>query len=159
MNSRVFGQAPHETFKAIAHLIVSGTTRRFKHVDFLLAHLGGSVLTLAHRVAALSTYMDGVLAGNELTGRPPLTEDIVLFELKRCYFDAALSGGPALAAARSAGVLERVVWGSDFPAVPLHTIRWFEEQLTAEVDTQERSGLETRIADILRNRGRRDIDA
>ncbi|KZV76107.1 hypothetical protein PENSPDRAFT_570491 [Peniophora sp. CONT] len=146
-------EAPHETFKAITHLIVAGTTRRYQNIGFVLAHLGGSVLTLAHRVAALSTYMDVALYADE----SELTESIVLSELERCYFDSALSGGPALAAARSMGVLERVVWGSDFPAVPLRTIRWFEDQQANELDAQDSSGLETRIAEILAKRGIRDF--
>ncbi|VDC07293.1 unnamed protein product [Peniophora sp. CBMAI 1063] len=145
-------EAPHETFKAIAQLIVNGTTRRFNNVNFILAHLGGSVLTLAHRVAALSTYMDGALSTDETGKRLSLTEDFVLAELRRCYFDSALSSGPGLAAARAMGVLDRIVWGSDFPAVPLRTIHWFEEQQATEVSEQELSGLEGRMADILSSR-------
>ncbi|KAI0034071.1 hypothetical protein K488DRAFT_77449 [Vararia minispora EC-137] len=122
-------EAPHETFKAIAHLIVSGTTTRHRRVTLILAHMGGSTLALAHRVAALSAYMGA-----------PLTEEGILDEFRRCWWDCALSG--TTEAAQAFGVGKQVVWGSDFPAVPLDAIRWFDVQLEDGFPKGERERLE-----------------
>jgi hypothetical protein len=48
----------------------------------------------------------------------PLSEDEILIEFRRFWWDTALSGGGSLAAcgAEAWGVGEdRVLWGSDFP--------------------------------------------
>jgi len=65
-------EVPHETFKAAAQLIVGGKTRRFSRLAFVLAHMGGSTLALASRVAGLARYM-----------RAPLSEDEILMEFRR----------------------------------------------------------------------------
>lgn len=95
---------PHETFKAAAHLVVSGKTRRFSRLAFILAHLGGSTLSLVPRVAGLSQYMGA-----------PLLEEEILSEFRRYWWDAALSGSCAAQIVESWGLGDRILWGSDFP--------------------------------------------
>ena len=95
---------PHETFKAAAHLVVNGNTRRFSRLEFILAHMGGSTLSLMSRVAGLSPYMGA-----------PLSEEEILSEFRRYWWDAALSGGCATRIAESWGLGNRILWGSDFP--------------------------------------------
>jgi predicted TIM-barrel fold metal-dependent hydrolase len=102
-------QVPHETFKAAAQLVVSAKTRRFSRLKIVLAHMGGSTLALAPRVAGLARYMGAALS-----------EDEILSEFRRFWWDTALSGGggPLLT---SCGAEEetrggdRILWGSDFP--------------------------------------------
>src|SRR5260370_38430163 len=50
-------EAPNETFKAAAHLVVTGHRRMFPDVKIILAHLGGTTPFLASRVAVLSNHM------------------------------------------------------------------------------------------------------
>lgn len=96
---------PHETFKAAAQLVVSGKTRRFSCLAFILAHMGGSALALASRVAGLSRYMGA-----------PLSEEEILAEFRRYWWDTALSDSfVAVGGAESWGFGNRVLWGSDFP--------------------------------------------
>ena len=125
-------QVPHETFKAAAHLVVNGKTRRFSRLELIFAHMGGSTLPLMSRVAGLSTYMGA-----------PLSEEEILSEFRRYWWDAALSGSCATRIAESWGFGDRILWGSDFPgasssgdiiwiadwapkAVSVDTIRWFD---------------------------------
>lgn len=133
-------QVPHETFKAAAQLVVNGKTRKFSRLEFILAHMGGSTLALATRVAGLARYMGA-----------PLSEDEILTEFRRYWWDSALSGAsvtsPCGAEAWGWGVGDRILWGSDFPgepkrpletpsptaqaadnviAVALDTVRWFD---------------------------------
>jgi 6-methylsalicylate decarboxylase len=96
---------PHETFKAAAQLVVSGKTRRFSRLAFVLAHMGGSALALASRVAGLARYMGA-----------PLSEDEILAEFRRYWWDAALSGGSVAAGdGEPWNFGGHILWGSDFP--------------------------------------------
>lgn len=106
-------KVPHETFKAAAQLVVSGKTQRFSRLDIILAHMGGSTLALAPRVAGLARYMGATLS-----------EDEILIEFRRFWLDTALSGdgdgGTLTATASSCGAetrsfRDRILWGSDFP--------------------------------------------
>jgi len=104
-NTHNYEQVPHETFKAAAHLVVGGKTRRFSRLDLILAHMGGSTLALAPRVAGLARYMGASLA-----------EDEILIEFRRYWWDTALSGISAAAGgAEEWGIGDRILWGSDFP--------------------------------------------
>jgi hypothetical protein len=99
--------------------------------------MGGSTLALTPRVAGLARYMGA-----------PLSEDEILIEFRRFWWDTALSGGGG---AEPWGARDdRILWGSDFPgeqkmilrhrppvawladnvvAVSLDTIRWFDSHL------------------------------
>ncbi len=74
--------------------------------------MGGSALALAPRVAGLARYMGA-----------PLSEDEILIEFQKFWWDTALSGGGGPFTAASCGGAEactwnfgdRILWGSDFP--------------------------------------------
>ena len=101
---------PHETFKAAAQLVVSGKTRRFSRLAFVLAHMGGSTLALLTRVAGLARYMGA-----------SLSEDEIITEFRRYWWDAALSGGAVAACSGELwGFGDRILWGSDFPGRAKH---------------------------------------
>ena len=98
-------QVPNETFKAAAHLVVTGKKRRFSNVRIVLAHLGGSAPFLAPRVAALSTHMGC-----------PLTKDEILEDFRSFYFDTALSSSETTLAAMKTFTNEKhILYGTDFP--------------------------------------------
>jgi predicted TIM-barrel fold metal-dependent hydrolase len=102
MNTQNTKQVPHETFKAAAHLVVSGKTRRFSRLDFILAHMGGSTVALAPRVAGLARYMGA-----------SLSEEEILLEFRRYWWDTALSGISPAEEWNFVG--DHILWGSDFP--------------------------------------------
>ena len=78
--------------------------------------MGGSTLALAPRVAGLARYMGATLS-----------EDEILIEFRRFWWDTALSGGggggpgpltttaPSSSGAGTCGFGDRILWGSDFP--------------------------------------------
>ena len=78
--------------------------------------MGGSTLALAPRVAGLARYMGATLS-----------EDEILIEFRRFWWDTALSGGggglltaATATTASSCGTEtwsfgDRILWGSDFP--------------------------------------------
>lgn len=98
-------QVPNETFKAAAHLVVTGRKRQYPDVKIIIAHLGGSTPFLAPRVAVLSRHM-----GCQLT-----TEEI-LEDFSTFYYDTALSAwGPNLVALDSFVPESQILFGTDFP--------------------------------------------
>ncbi|KAJ3570214.1 hypothetical protein NP233_g4559 [Leucocoprinus birnbaumii] len=103
--SNLYMQVPSETFKAAAHLVVTGYKRRFSKVKIILAHLGGSTPFLASRVAILSRYMGC-----------KLTADEILDDFRTFYYDTALSSwGSNLTMMESFVPQTQIVFGTDFP--------------------------------------------
>ncbi|KZT12487.1 amidohydrolase 2 [Laetiporus sulphureus 93-53] len=112
-------EVPNETFKAAAHLVVTGKKRRWSNVKIILAHLGGSLTSLAPRVARLSHYMGCELAPSEIL------EDFGSF-----YFDTALSAHETtLSAVESFAMPGHVLFGTDFPAVSVDVARYYTENV------------------------------
>ncbi|TCD68185.1 hypothetical protein EIP91_011356 [Steccherinum ochraceum] len=112
-------EVPNETFKAAAHLVVSGKKRMYPNVRIILAHLGGSVPFLTSRVAVLSGHMGC-----------PLSPEEIMEDFKTFYFETALSASETtLTAMKSFVGPEKMLFGTDFPAVSRETISWYTEEL------------------------------
>jgi predicted TIM-barrel fold metal-dependent hydrolase len=102
---------PFETTRAVAQLVYSGTLERCPSIRVQLAHLGGTVPFLAHRLASLADR-EPVLAERAPAG--------ALEYLRRLYYDTGLSNnGVALASTLEAASLEHVVFGTDWPYAAL----------------------------------------
>jgi predicted TIM-barrel fold metal-dependent hydrolase len=101
-------QVPNETFKAAAHLVVTGHRRKFPDIKIILAHLGGSTPFLASRVAVLSNYMGCSLNPTEI---------LKDFQTK-FYYETALSACEANLEAMQKFVREdHIIFGTDFPGI------------------------------------------
>lgn len=112
-------EVPNETYKAAAHLVVSGKKRQFTRVKIILAHLGGSTLALAPRVAVLSRHMGC-----------PLTPDEILEDFKSFYYETALSAhDTTLTAAKSFVEPDHILFGTDFPAVSQEMAQWYTKNV------------------------------
>ncbi|KAJ7228588.1 hypothetical protein GGX14DRAFT_613713 [Mycena pura] len=108
-------EVPNETFKAAAHLIVTGRKRKYPDVRIILAHLGGSTPFLAARVAVLSGHMGCNLSPDE-----------IMEDFKSFYYDTALSAYPTtLTFMQSFVGPERILFGTDFPAASSDTVGWY----------------------------------
>jgi predicted TIM-barrel fold metal-dependent hydrolase len=98
-------QVPNETFKAAAHLVVTGNRHRYPDVKIILAHLGGSTPFLAPRVAVLSNYMGCTLSPDE-----------ILDAFKTFYYETALSASDDNLKAIDGFVKkDHILFGTDFP--------------------------------------------
>ena len=98
-------KVPNETFKAAAHLVVSGKRRKFPNVKIILAHMGGSTPFLAARIAVLSKHMGC-----------PLTHDEILEDFQSFYYETALSAHEVTLAAMDKFVTpDHILFGTDFP--------------------------------------------
>jgi len=104
---------PFDTTRAIASLLFSGTFHRFPDIKFIFSHAGGTIPFLAERLARLERRPD----------YKQHVPDGVLAELKRLYYDTALSANAlAMNTLLSLVSSKQVLFGSDYPYAPEETM-------------------------------------
>jgi aminocarboxymuconate-semialdehyde decarboxylase len=103
---------PFETTLAMARLVYAGVLERYPQLRLLSHHLGAFVPSMAARIA-------GVTATLERTSPWRLPQPVLSY-FRRFFADTAVNGFlPALAAGREFFGAERVLFGSDYPFVPI----------------------------------------
>ena len=101
-----------DTTRAAARLVQSGTMQRCPNINVILSHAGGFVPYAAHRIAVTTSPTD--VSGG-------------LAQLKRFYFDTALSSSPAaLPSLLAFAAPDHVFFGSDWPHAPKQVGGLFE---------------------------------
>jgi 6-methylsalicylate decarboxylase len=99
-----------DTNRAITSLMYTGSFARLADTRFIFSHAGGTIPMLAGRIAQLATL-------------PHLAEKVpngVEYELKRLYYEIANSANrPAMAALTALVPMSQIMFGSDFPLVPI----------------------------------------
>ena len=97
---------PFDTTKAITSMLFAGTFARCRDIRFIFSHAGGTVPFLAERIARLQVRPEFKAA----------VPDGVMFELKRLFFDTALSANElAFSALLKLVAPDQVLFGSDYP--------------------------------------------
>ncbi len=97
-----------DTVRAIASLILSGTSQKYKDINWIWSHGGGSLTAFAERfqvqVVSIPPYK-GKITREQMDG-----------ELKRFYYDTAqVSGAVTLEALSKLVPSSQIVYGTDFP--------------------------------------------
>ncbi len=101
-----------DTTRAAILLARSGTLERYPDVKLVLSHAGGFLPYAAHRVARAASPTENPADG--------------IAQLRRFYFDVALSGSPtALPSLLAFAAPGHVTFGSDFPYAPPPVIAGF----------------------------------
>ena len=101
---------PIDTTRAVTSLLFSGAFARYPVIRWIFSHAGAAVPSLANRMARI------------MESQPRLASRIpngVIYELKRLFYDTALSANPVT----MAGLLElvtatQIVFGTDYPLQP-----------------------------------------
>jgi 6-methylsalicylate decarboxylase len=98
-----------DTCRTVTDMLYAGILNRYNNVRFILSHAGGPLPTLAPRLSTIGTL-------NWVRHPPELTQEAVMTQLARLYFDTAIAG----TAASIVPVLEltepdHIVFGTDFP--------------------------------------------
>lgn len=102
-----------DTTRAATLLIAGGTLARYPDIRFQLAHAGGTVPFLAHRLGVVSQTALGE-HWPEGASRPSILE--VDRHLRGFFYDTALSAAPpAMLGVTAVTDLEHIVFGSDWP--------------------------------------------
>ncbi|MGW5382242.1 amidohydrolase family protein [Nocardia sp. NPDC003963] len=102
-----------DTTRAATLMMATGMTQRYPGIRFQLAHAGGTLPFLSHRIGVAAQSVIGALWPDDLPAPSILDTER---QISRFFYDTALSGSPAAMAATLA-VTERdhIVFGSDWP--------------------------------------------
>lgn len=100
-----------DSTRAILSLMTSGTMGRYPDIRFIFAHTGGGLGVTAHRVAAY------VARHPDIAARVP---GGAIAQFGRLHYDIANSTNPStMAAIRDLVPVTQLVFGSDYPVLPL----------------------------------------
>jgi predicted TIM-barrel fold metal-dependent hydrolase len=106
-------EVPHDTTRAVASLLLSGTFARHRDIKWLFSHAGGTVPMLAGRMEYFFNFRKD---------RAQFAPNGIEAEFQRLYYDTANATHPASMAALLKLVPDtQVTYGSDYPYVPMDT--------------------------------------
>lgn len=115
-----------DTTRVVANLIFSGTLKRYQHMRIILSHAGGAVPLFAERLldrSEILMFMQKVQVGQVAPPSPETIEqlmqsglDSTFKQLRRLYYDTALSANPTVLSALQRLVpASQILFGSDYP--------------------------------------------
>jgi predicted TIM-barrel fold metal-dependent hydrolase len=108
-----FLEVPTDTARTITSLIFTGTLTRFPDIRFIFCHAGGTIMVVAGRITGLAG------ASRRFVERIPNGFEA---ELAKLYFDTAgAADAAAMGALRSIVPTSHILFGSDYPFVPIPT--------------------------------------
>jgi predicted TIM-barrel fold metal-dependent hydrolase len=97
-----------DTMRTITSLIFSGTSQRFKDINFIFSHGGGTLTALADRLQI------GLVRSPDYKDK--FTREIVDGELRRFYYDTAqVANGVTIGALAKLVPISQIVFGTDYP--------------------------------------------
>jgi predicted TIM-barrel fold metal-dependent hydrolase len=106
-------EVPHDTTRAVVSLLLKGTLAKYRDIKWLFSHAGGTIPMLAGRIDYFYGHQD-----KTAEFAPNGIED----ELRRLYYDTANATHPSsMAALLKLIPSSQVVFGSDYPYVPIDT--------------------------------------
>jgi 6-methylsalicylate decarboxylase len=98
---------PFDTTRTAVHMVAKGVLQRHRRIKVILSHGGGFLPYAAYRFLGAALFNPGV------------TTESILADLKRFYFDTALSSTPAaLPSLLAFADPTHITFGSDFPFAP-----------------------------------------
>jgi 6-methylsalicylate decarboxylase len=112
-------EVPHDTTRTVTSLLLSGAFARWRDIQWLFSHAGGTLPMMAGRIDAFYGK------------RPNLKEfapEGIFGELKRLNYDTAnATSAPTMAALLKLVPPSKVTYGSDYPYFGLDQIKALEE--------------------------------
>jgi 6-methylsalicylate decarboxylase len=98
---------PFDTTRTALHMVANGVMSRYQRMKVILSHAGGFVPYAATRFGAAAQFTPGT------------TPEGIVNDLRRFYFDTALSATPySLPSLLAFAAPGHVLYGSDFPFAP-----------------------------------------
>ncbi|MFI8434722.1 amidohydrolase family protein [Streptomyces sp. NPDC079020] len=97
---------PYDTARTALHMALNGVPRRYPRIKMILPHAGGLLPYAADRFAVAAHL------------HPDSTPEGLLGDLRRFYFDTAMSPIAALPSLLAFAAPGHVLYGSDFPMLP-----------------------------------------
>jgi 6-methylsalicylate decarboxylase len=100
-------EVPHDTTRTITSLLLSGSFARYRDIEWLFSHAGGTMPMMAARIDSF------------YGARPNLKEfapEGIIGELRRLHYDTAnATSAPAMAALTKLVPVSQITYGTDFP--------------------------------------------
>jgi predicted TIM-barrel fold metal-dependent hydrolase len=115
-----------DTTRAAMNLIFTDALHRFPNIRFILCHSGGTLPFIAWRIAEIAArqmngppwdtqYPSPYMARHKFA----ITQDQVLADVQKFYFETALSAGrQPLATTKEIAAPDHILFGSDWPYCP-----------------------------------------
>lgn len=98
---------PFDTTRTAIHMVVNGVMNRHTRLKVILSHGGGFLPYAAYRFLGAAQF------------NPGITTETIMADMRRFYFDTALSSTPsAMPSLLAFADPTRITYGSDFPFVP-----------------------------------------
>jgi len=102
---------PHDSTRAVLSLLFSGAFAKYLDIRFIFSHGGGTIPYLSGRIAQMTSQQKDL---------PQVAPQGVEYELKRLYYEIAdATAAPSMAALMALAPLGQIMFGSDFPFVPV----------------------------------------
>lgn len=106
-------EVPHDTTRAVVNLLLSGSFVKFRDIRWLFSHGGGTIPMLAGRINFFHRNAKNIA---------DVAPQGIEAELKRLYYDTANATHPSsMASLLKLVPSSQVVYGSDYPYVPMDT--------------------------------------
>lgn len=119
-----------DTTRTALSLILSGSLERHPHIRFILAHAGGFIPYISHRILLTMLQRESRWGQARAAIAPDRAAEHHLAYLRHFYWDTALSASPAaLDALASVTDPSHILFGSDWPFAPLPAVSYMTNQL------------------------------
>ncbi|WP_063064540.1 amidohydrolase family protein [Nocardia violaceofusca] len=131
---------PFDTTRSAVHMVANGVMSRYTDMKVVLSHAGGFLPYAAYRFTGVSMFNEAI------------TPEQAFTDLRRFYFDTALSSTPAAMPSLLAFAdPTHITFGSDFPFAP--TSKQMTDMLdAADIDDTLRAGIDRKNAEALFSR-------
>lgn len=140
-----------DTTRTAISLILSGALEKYDGIRWILAHAGGFVPYISHRILLTTLREEPAwkLAGLALRRKHAVAERMRIFQ--RFYYDTALSSTPAtFPSLLAVADPTKILFGSDYPFAPAAAVKYMRaeyEDLTLPPGV--RDGIDRRNAEAL----------
>ena len=102
---------PHDSTRALLSLLFAGSFAKYSDIRFIISHVGGTVPYLAGRIIQMTRQQKDL---------PQVPPQGVEYELKRLYYEIANNASPpSMAALMKLASPDRILFGTDYPFVPM----------------------------------------
>jgi predicted TIM-barrel fold metal-dependent hydrolase len=114
-------EVPHDTTRTITSLLLSGGFARWRNINWLFSHAGGTMPMMAGRIESFYARSNGT------SGAPAFAPEGIMGELRRLNYDTAnATSASTIAALLEFVPVSKITYGSDYPYFGLDQMKTLE---------------------------------